>query len=111
MSIILGIDPGLRHTGWGIIESVGNNLSFIACGTINPINTDKIEERLLAKLNTAIEPEIKVDAIAVVAMVLSCPAPRPKDLGIISLIVFKTPGSIMLKFGRHLNPECINEGN
>jgi len=34
MTIIIGIDPGLQKTGWGIIRRVGNALSFIACGTI-----------------------------------------------------------------------------
>lgn len=33
---ILGIDPGLRNTGWGIIEaSQGSRLSFIACGSLH----------------------------------------------------------------------------
>ena len=31
---IIGIDPGLRNTGWGIVESSGNKLVFIAAGTI-----------------------------------------------------------------------------
>jgi crossover junction endodeoxyribonuclease RuvC len=31
---IIGIDPGLRTTGWGIIESQGSRLSFIACGCV-----------------------------------------------------------------------------
>jgi crossover junction endodeoxyribonuclease RuvC len=31
---IIGIDPGLRNTGWGIVESCGNKLVFIAAGTI-----------------------------------------------------------------------------
>ncbi|MFK4825282.1 crossover junction endodeoxyribonuclease RuvC [Paenochrobactrum sp. BZR 588] len=31
---IIGIDPGLRNTGWGIVESLGNSLHFIASGTI-----------------------------------------------------------------------------
>ncbi|MBU0800661.1 MAG: crossover junction endodeoxyribonuclease RuvC [Alphaproteobacteria bacterium] len=31
---ILGIDPGLQKTGWGIIESVDNRLSFVQCGLI-----------------------------------------------------------------------------
>jgi len=31
---IIGIDPGLRRCGWGIIESEGNRLVFIACGTL-----------------------------------------------------------------------------
>lgn len=31
---ILGIDPGLRRTGWGLIESEGNRLAFVACGSV-----------------------------------------------------------------------------
>jgi crossover junction endodeoxyribonuclease RuvC len=31
---IIGIDPGLRRTGWGIVESLGNSLRFVASGTI-----------------------------------------------------------------------------
>jgi crossover junction endodeoxyribonuclease RuvC len=34
--IIIGIDPGLRHTGWGIVAQNGNRLSFIAAGRISP---------------------------------------------------------------------------
>ena len=29
---IIGIDPGLRRTGWGVVEADGARLSFIACG-------------------------------------------------------------------------------
>ena len=31
---IIGIDPGLRTTGWGIIEAQGSRLSFICCGCV-----------------------------------------------------------------------------
>jgi len=31
---ILGIDPGLQKTGWGIIDYDGHRLSFVACGLI-----------------------------------------------------------------------------
>jgi len=31
---ILGIDPGLRRTGWGVVEVDGNRLSFVACGSL-----------------------------------------------------------------------------
>ena len=31
---IIGIDPGLRRTGWGIVEAIGNRLLFIEAGTI-----------------------------------------------------------------------------
>jgi crossover junction endodeoxyribonuclease RuvC len=47
MSIILGIDPGLVNTGWGIISFQTGKLSFIACGTITTKATLPISERLL----------------------------------------------------------------
>lgn len=31
---IIGIDPGLRCTGWGVIETLGSALSFVASGTL-----------------------------------------------------------------------------
>jgi crossover junction endodeoxyribonuclease RuvC len=31
---ILGIDPGLRRTGWGVVEVEGNRLSYVACGSL-----------------------------------------------------------------------------
>ena len=31
---ILGVDPGLQKTGWGVIESEGNRLTYVACGLI-----------------------------------------------------------------------------
>lgn len=33
---IIGIDPGLRRTGWGIIESEGSRLRFVAGGVVTP---------------------------------------------------------------------------
>ena len=32
---IIGIDPGLRHTGWGIIDVINNNLIHVADGRIS----------------------------------------------------------------------------
>ena len=31
---IIGIDPGLRRTGWGIVDSKGSSLAFVASGTL-----------------------------------------------------------------------------
>ena len=45
---IIGIDPGLRRCGWGIIESQGNRLSFVACGTLTPPTDDTLARRLVA---------------------------------------------------------------
>lgn len=32
---ILGIDPGLRHTGWGLVEKTGSRLAWVGHGTIS----------------------------------------------------------------------------
>jgi len=45
---ILGIDPGLRRTGWGVIESDGNRLTFVGCGSVEPQDTLPLASRLLA---------------------------------------------------------------
>ncbi len=44
---ILGIDPGLAHTGWGVIEARGNACQFVACGVISPSAKLPMVERLL----------------------------------------------------------------
>ena len=44
---IIGIDPGLRRCGWGVIESEGNRLSYVACGTITPPTDLPLAERLV----------------------------------------------------------------
>ena len=43
--IILGIDPGLRTTGFGVIDKQGSKLSYIASGTIKTIE-GSLPERL-----------------------------------------------------------------
>jgi len=44
---ILGIDPGLRRTGWGIVEIAGNRLGFLACGSVTTSDRDSLAGRLL----------------------------------------------------------------
>jgi crossover junction endodeoxyribonuclease RuvC len=43
---IVGIDPGLRRTGWGVVESQGNGLRFIASGTIKSDDKTDLAFRL-----------------------------------------------------------------
>ena len=45
---ILGIDPGLRRTGWGVIEIDGNRLTFVGCGSVEPPDSLPLGHRLLA---------------------------------------------------------------
>ena len=42
----MGIDPGLRFTGWGVIEAEGNRLRHIADGVVATDNSDAVPARL-----------------------------------------------------------------
>jgi crossover junction endodeoxyribonuclease RuvC len=44
---ILGLDPGLRHTGWGVISVQGSRLSHVAHGVIKPDDKLPLAERLI----------------------------------------------------------------
>ncbi|MGH1418739.1 MAG: crossover junction endodeoxyribonuclease RuvC [Hyphomicrobiaceae bacterium] len=43
---IIGIDPGLRHTGWGIVESDGIRLTYVASGHISSTTKEELAFRL-----------------------------------------------------------------
>ncbi len=45
---ILGIDPGLRRTGWGLIDADGNRLIHVACGSLETSERATLSERLVA---------------------------------------------------------------
>ncbi|MBI5163408.1 MAG: crossover junction endodeoxyribonuclease RuvC [Magnetospirillum sp.] len=43
---VLGLDPGLRVTGWGMIEVAGNRLSYLGDGVVRSDETRSLAERL-----------------------------------------------------------------
>ncbi len=45
---ILGIDPGLRRTGWGMVAIEGNRLSFLACGSVASDDKAALSLRLVS---------------------------------------------------------------
>ncbi|MCB1681580.1 MAG: crossover junction endodeoxyribonuclease RuvC [Rhodospirillales bacterium] len=44
--LILGIDPGLQKTGWGLIDTVSSSLRFKGCGLIKPPTGLAMAQRL-----------------------------------------------------------------
>lgn len=60
---LLGIDPGLRFTGWGVIEVDGNHLRHVADGVIATDGTEAVPDRLkvlhdaLAELLDRLRPD------------------------------------------------------
>jgi crossover junction endodeoxyribonuclease RuvC len=43
---IIGIDPGLRRTGWGVVETLGSELRFVAAGTVKSDERQALAIRL-----------------------------------------------------------------
>lgn len=50
---LLGLDPGLRRTGWGVIEAVGNRIGHVANGVAETDESLTLAERL-ASLHEAL---------------------------------------------------------
>ncbi len=44
--VILGVDPGSRHTGFGVLQGEGNQVLHLASGSINPGSRPPLESRL-----------------------------------------------------------------
>ena len=80
---ILGIDPGLSRTGWGVIESEGNRLRHVAHGVVISNPADDLSDRL-----SSIYSEL---AKIIVTW-------RPEEAAVEEVFVNKNPGST-LKLG------------
>ena len=48
---ILGIDPGLRITGFGVIDKIGQKLSYVSSGCVRSNDKDNLPERLKTLLD------------------------------------------------------------
>lgn len=44
---LLGLDPGLRHTGWGVVDVAGNRLTHVADGVVSSDERRSLAERLV----------------------------------------------------------------
>ncbi|MBU1556222.1 MAG: crossover junction endodeoxyribonuclease RuvC, partial [Gammaproteobacteria bacterium] len=51
MNIILGIDPGSRLTGYGVVRQIGMQFEYVASGCIRLSTSDLLPERLLDIFN------------------------------------------------------------
>ena len=55
---VMGIDPGTRHLGWGVLESTGTRITHVAHGVIDVDETCTLAERLV-EIDTALEVVIR----------------------------------------------------
>ena len=67
MPRILGLDPGLGTTGWGLIQAEGNRLSHIANGQLKTDTAAPLPERLadLSRQLEALIADVAPDGAAV----------------------------------------------
>ena len=80
---IVGIDPGLRRTGWGVVEFAGNRLGFLACGSVTTRDDDALAARLLTIYDglMRIFDEFRPDEAAVEATFVNKDAKATLKLG------------------------------
>jgi crossover junction endodeoxyribonuclease RuvC len=93
---ILGIDPGLRRTGWGMVEIAGNRLAFLGCGSVTTRDADSLALRLLAIYDglMRILEEFRPDEAAVEATFVNKDAKATLKLGQARGIAMVVPAKV-----------------
>ena len=109
---ILGIDPGLRRTGWGLIGCEGNRLMYIACGSVETNEKMALAERLVTIHDglTRIVDEFRPDEAAVEATFVNRDAAATLKLGQargIALLVPAKAGVIVAEYAPNLVKKTI----
>ncbi len=99
MSIILGIDPALTKTGWGIISYEKGVLKFIACGHIKTNDKEDLCKRLgvLSEGLTKVIKEYDPDLAAIEETFVSKGAQSALKLG-------QARGALILTVAQHKIP-------
>jgi crossover junction endodeoxyribonuclease RuvC len=109
---ILGIDPGLRRTGWGMIACAGNRLIHLACGTVETNEKLSLAERLVTIHDglTRIVDEFRPDEAAVEATFVNRDAAATLKLGQargIAMLVPARAGVMVAEYAPNLVKKTI----
>lgn len=100
---VLGLDPGLRFTGWGLIESIDNRLRFLGAGRIAvPENMDMAQR--LAFLHQALQEllvELKPDSAAVEETFSNSNPKSTLKLGMARGVVLLAPALLNIPVGEY----------
>jgi crossover junction endodeoxyribonuclease RuvC len=64
---VLGLDPGLRHTGWGVVIADGARLSYVAHGVISAPTDLPLSDRLRTVFD-GVQDAIRAHAPAMAAI-------------------------------------------
>jgi len=90
---VLGLDPGLRHTGWGVIDVAGNRLTHVADGVIHAAADAPLAARLVALFRqiTAVVERLAPDEAAVEETFVNRNASSTLRLGVARGVVLLAP--------------------
>lgn len=101
---IIGIDPGLRFTGWGIIESEGSRLHHIANGVVKTLSTNDLPKRLVEIHDgiQAVLADYQPDEAAVEITLANKNPSSTLKLGMARGIALITPALVGLPVGEYL---------
>ncbi len=90
---VLGLDPGLRHTGWGVIDVAGNRLSHVADGVVHAPTDLPLAMRLVALFRqlTAVLERFQPDEAAVEESFVNKNAASTLKLGVARGVVLLAP--------------------
>ena len=100
---IIGLDPGLRVTGWGIIDQTGNRLTPIAHGTVKTTASLPLAQRLvqLEKGLVKVIAEYGPDEAAVEETFVNQNPTSTLKLGMARGVVLLAPASLGLPVGEY----------
>ena len=101
---VLGLDPGLRHTGWGIVESDGVRLRHVANGTVKT-DTELDLARRLVQLRHGLAEVLEVhrpDEAAVETTLVNKNPTSTLKLGVARGVVLMTPAEAGLPVAEYL---------
>ena len=90
---VLGLDPGLRHTGWGVIDVAGNRLSYVADGVVHAPTDLPLADRLVVLFRQIIDvlERFRPDEAAVDETFVNKNAASTLKLGVARGVVLLAP--------------------
>lgn len=114
---LIGLDPGLRHTGWGVIDVSGNRLRFVAAGAVSTDPKQDLPRRLaaLAAGLRAVIAEHRPDEAAVEETFVNKNPDSTLKLGLARGVVLLVPAEAGLPVGEysanHVKKSIVGAGH
>src|SRR6266566_880510 len=100
---VLGLDPGLRHTGWGVIDIAGNRLTHVADGVIHAPTDQPLATRLVSLFRqlTAVLDRFHPDEAAVEETFVNRNPASTLKLGVARGVVLLAPAERGLRVAEY----------